>query len=357
MMKRAKLTEICNPKQWKTIPTSELLEDGFPVYGANGIIGFYSEYNHDDPVVAITCRGATCGTVNITCPKAYVTGNAMCLDDVRSDVSIEYLYYNLLHYDFKKVISGSAQPQITRQGLQKVEIPLCSLEEQSEIVRILQKTELIIESRQRELQSLDELIKARFVEMFSGVNYPQVTISDLVEKKVSSAKKDFSPDEIIKYIDISSIDNKRNLMTGYTEYVFAEAPSRAQQHVKKGDILISTVRPNLRNVALTSYEDDNLVASSGFCILRAKKCLPSYLMAIACSNEFTDAMSKVVTGANYPAIKDSDVMGYTVTLPPIELQMEFERFTAQIDKSKVAIQKSLDETQMLFDSLMQQYFG
>ena len=150
---------------------------------------------------------------------------------------------------------------------------------------------------------------------------------------------------------------KRNLLTGYTEYVFSEAPSRAQQHVVKGDILISTVRPNLRNVAITAYEDDNLVASSGFCVLRARKCLPSYLLAIACSNEFTDAMSKVVTGANYPAIKDSDVMGYTVPLPPIEQQNEFERFIEQIDKSKFAVQKALDEAQLLFDSLMQKYFG
>ena len=193
--------------------------------------------------------------------------------------------------------------------------------------------------------------------MFVSGEYPQVPISELVETKVSTAKKDFSPDDTIKYIDISSIDNKKNLMTGYTEYVLAEAPSRAQQHVVKGDILISTVRSNLRKVAITAYEDDNLVASSGFCVLRAKKCLPSYLLAIACSNEFTDAMAKVVTGANYPAIKDSDVMRYKVSLPPIELQNEFERFTKQVDKSKVVVQKALDEAQVLFDSLMQQYFG
>lgn len=85
--------EVCHPTQWKTLPTSELLDEGFPVYGANGIIGYYSEYNHENPVVAITCRGATCGTVNITMPKAYVTGNAMCLDDVRRDINIHYLFY------------------------------------------------------------------------------------------------------------------------------------------------------------------------------------------------------------------------------------------------------------------------
>lgn len=119
---KVKLTEICTPKQWKTIPANELLDEGYPVYGANGIIGYYDKYNHENPVVTITCRGATCGTVNITEPKSYITGNAMCLDNVRPDILLEYLYYCLLHYDFSNVISGSAQPQITRQGLEKVKI-------------------------------------------------------------------------------------------------------------------------------------------------------------------------------------------------------------------------------------------
>lgn len=161
-------------------------------------------------------------------------------------------------------------------------------------------------------------------------------ISELVSGKVSSVKKVFAPEDEIKYIDISSIDNKRNIMTGYTEYVLNEAPSRAQQHIKKGDIVISTVRPNLRNVAMTTFKDDNLVASSGFCVLRAKKCLPEYLLAIACSDKFTDDMTKVVTGANYPAIKDSDVMSYQVAMPPMELHEQFADFVKQVDKSKLS---------------------
>ena len=163
---RVKLTDLCTPKQWKPIPTSELLSEGYPVYGANGIIGYYNGYNHESPVVTITCRGATCGTINITAPKSYVTGNAMCLDDLRPDVLLEYLYYSLLHYNFRNVISGSAQPQITRQGLEKVNIELHSLDEQRTIIDVLSKLERIILARKEELQKLDNLVKARFVEMF-----------------------------------------------------------------------------------------------------------------------------------------------------------------------------------------------
>ena len=85
--------------------------------------------------------------------------------------------------------------------------------------------------------------------------------------------------------------------------------------------------------------------------------MPSYLLAIVCSDEFTEAMSRVVTGANYPAIKDSDVLAYVVSVPPMDKQREFEAFTEQVDKSKVVVQAALDKAQLLFDSLMQQYFG
>lgn len=226
-----------------------------------------------------------------------------------------------------------------------------------EIVVALSKIDSIVRRQKEEMQKLDDLVKARFVEMFRTNTPKRVAIADLVVARIPSARKDFAESDKIKYIDISSVDNQLNQIKGCAEYLMSAAPSRAQQHIEKGDILISTVRPNLKNVAVVTSDDKNLVASSGFCVLRAEKCLPSYLMAIACSDEFTEAMSRKVTGANYPAIKDSDVMGYLVAVPSMEKQREFEAFVAQVDKSKSVVQKSLEETQLLFDSLMQKYFG
>ncbi|MCI7221798.1 MAG: restriction endonuclease subunit S, partial [Erysipelotrichaceae bacterium] len=237
-------------------------------------------------------------------------------------------------------------------------IDLPDIEEQNYRISVLDKCKLLIKHREDELKKLDDLIKARFVEMFDERRYKKVPLSELANNKVSTAKKDFAPDDIIKYIDISSIDNSNNQMTGYTEYVLKDAPSRAQQHIIKNDIVVSTVRPNLRNVALTPYEFENLVASSGFCILRAKENIrPEYIKAIVCSDDFTNKMTEVTTGANYPAIHDSDVMSYMAPNPPIEIQSEFADFVKQVDKSKSEVQRSLDETQKLFDSLMQEYFG
>ncbi|PHQ83308.1 MAG: hypothetical protein COB58_02000 [Thalassobium sp.] len=128
------LTDLVNPKQWKTIATKDLLEEGYVVYGANGKIGFYNEFTHENPTLMITCRGATCGNLHISEPYSYINGNAMALDKQSVNlVGVNFLRYVLEARGLEDTISGSAQPQITRQGLSEVRIPLPPLAEQKVI--------------------------------------------------------------------------------------------------------------------------------------------------------------------------------------------------------------------------------
>ena len=106
------LTDICNPKQWKTIQNTQLKTLGYPVYGANGIIGYYDTYNHESDTLIIGCRG-TCGAITIAQGKTYINGNAMCLDKLSNEIELKYLYYFLKSFDFKNIISGTTIPQIT----------------------------------------------------------------------------------------------------------------------------------------------------------------------------------------------------------------------------------------------------
>src|SRR5690606_10560429 len=143
-----------------------LLDDGYPVYGANGKIGFHSEFTHEHPTLMIACRG-TCGNVHISEPRTYINGNAMALDALdRSRVDIKSLYYYLGERGFKDVISGTAQPQITGQGLTKVEIPLPPLPEQKRIADILDKADAIRRKRQQAIQLADDFLRAVFLDMF-----------------------------------------------------------------------------------------------------------------------------------------------------------------------------------------------
>ena len=129
------LIEFCNVYQPATISTKELVENGeYDVYGANGKIGKYTRYNHEESEVLLTCRGATCGRVNISTPKSWINGNAMVVHPKTNDLSKEFLSYMLRSLDYSNVISGGAQPQITRKSLAPIIISYPSLAEQQRIV-------------------------------------------------------------------------------------------------------------------------------------------------------------------------------------------------------------------------------
>ena len=158
------LTDICQPKQWKTIPKAELKTKGYPVYGANGLIGYSDEYNHENKTILIACRGASCGAINVCLPKSYVTGNAMCLDNLNEEFDLDFLQHYLQTYDFKKAISGSAQPQITRSGLSLIMIPILPVSLQRKISCILSAVDENKKQAEQTVKHLDSLIKSRFTQ-------------------------------------------------------------------------------------------------------------------------------------------------------------------------------------------------
>ena len=134
------LGDICEMYQPKTISGKDMIEDGkYLVYGANGVIGRYNEFNHEDPQLLITCRGATCGSVNISAPRSWVTGNAMVVRPKYESLEMRYLEYLFRGgIDISKAITGAAQPQITRTNLEPLEISFPeSLVEQQRIVGLL----------------------------------------------------------------------------------------------------------------------------------------------------------------------------------------------------------------------------
>ena len=139
------LGDVCELYQPKTITQQELVEDGpYVVFGANGVIGRYSAYNHEEPEVLITCRGATCGAMNMSEPKSWVTGNAMVASPKDGRISKAFLFSLLKGSDLGPTISGSAQPQITRQGLAPFRIPLPSPEAQRSIVAEIEAEQVLV---------------------------------------------------------------------------------------------------------------------------------------------------------------------------------------------------------------------
>lgn len=165
-----KLTDMFEIYQPQTIAKSLMSDDGeFIVFGANGPIGRYHEFNHEEPEVVVTCRGATCGTINMTPPKTWITGNAMVVSPKTSEVSKDFLYWALVAgVDIKSVISGSAQPQITREGLAPVKIKIPPLSRQEEIVDLISGFELNI-SHSKESQDKTKALRSGLLsDLLSG---------------------------------------------------------------------------------------------------------------------------------------------------------------------------------------------
>ena len=182
--------------------------------------------------------------------------------------------------------------------------------------------------------------KSRFIEMFgtsANPKYGQVKIADLVSKDIKKVPKKYGLEDIIDYIDISSIDKESRSIVETTEYAVKDAPSRAQQCVIEGDILLSNVRPNLKTLAIVNSSSNNLVCSTGFTVLRCKDSFPEYLTIAITDDYFTNKLVKKANGSNYPAVTSKDVYNSIIPSAPIELQKQFATFVQQVDKSKVAI--------------------
>ncbi len=154
------LGEVCEIYQPKTISQKEMIENGkYLVFGANGVIGRYNNYNHENEEVLITCRGATCGTLNISKPKSWITGNAMVVTPKNKVIDKKYLFYLLKHSNLTPIISGAAQPQITRQSLIPFKIPLPPLEIQEQIVAELESYQKIIDGARQVVENYKSTFK------------------------------------------------------------------------------------------------------------------------------------------------------------------------------------------------------
>lgn len=163
------LGEICNLYQPKTITSTEVKDSGkYKVYGANGIIGFYDKYNHEDREVIITCRGSTCGTINYTEPKSWITGNAMVATPKNNKIIKDYLFYILSFMNLKSVITGMAQPQITGKDLSPFKLKLPDIDEQELISNILITADKEITKLEKKLQITKEQKKYLLNNLITG---------------------------------------------------------------------------------------------------------------------------------------------------------------------------------------------
>ena len=258
--------------------------------------------------------------------------------------------------EMKAKTRGATMKHIIKKDFDAIMIPYPSILEQSKITNKLYGITKIIEQRKQELQLFDNLIKARFVEMF-GTPYgnekcfPMMTVDDVIEFTGGAQpdKKYFEyepTEDNIRFIQIR--DYKTD---NYITYI---PKSMAKRFCDADDIMIGRYGPPIFQI-LKGIEGSYNVALMKAMPKIGNKEFIRYFLKQECLFNYLEGLSQRTagqSGIDMPALK-----AYPFPYPPIKLQNEFATFVKQVDKSKVAVQKALDETQLLFDSLMQKYFG
>jgi len=274
-----------------------------------------------------------------------------------------YLRSNSFYTEKEKYARGFKVMEIKPTDIALIPIPVPPADVQQSIVEELDMINELINLKKSQLSDLDTLAQSIFYDMFgdpleNDKGWEEKRIGDIcAEKKdVKRASKCFKSSDEIQYIDISSIDNKSNCIIATSSFFFNEAPSRAQQKVEKGDILVSLVRPNLKNIALVNFDGKNLVASSGFCVLRTKEPSIYFIKNLVLTPHFTDYLVKRVTGANYPAVREDDIRGCLIGVPPLALQHSFSQRIEAMEQLKEQISSSINDLETLLASRMQYWF-
>ena len=345
---RVKLEDVCECGS-SNLKQSDIVDaiGDYPIYGAAGYLGNINFYHQDKPYVAVVKDGAGIGRTTLYPAKSSVIGTMQYLLP-KENVLPEYLCYVVRYMHLEKYFTGATIPHIYFKDYKNEQFNLDSLERQAEIVDILGKCERVIAAREEELQKLDELIKARFVELFGDENnsmgWDTVNIEDVADVQVGVVIKpaQYYTDESNGIKAFRSL----NIGAGYIKdndwvYFSLEGHKKNSKSIlKENDLLIvRSGAPGTACVVPKEYEGCNAID-----IIIAhpdtKKVNPHYLCAFT---NMPHGKKQIEEGTGGAAQQHFNVGKYNkmkLMLPPTDKQLEYVDFVKQVDKSKVVAEKN-----------------
>ena len=361
-MKFSDVLDIRNGRNQRQVEN----ENGkYPIYGSGGIMGRATDFICDAGTVVIGRKGSINNPIFVDEPFWNVD-TAFGLVAHRDVLLPKYLFYFCVNFDFERLNTTVTIPSLTKANLLQIEINVPDMDEQRRVVSILDKICQLIDLQQQELHSLDQLVKSRFIELFGDPlieddRYPRVSLGSLAE--VGSSKRIFEKEYVSEGIPFYRTKEIVELSKGnrITTELFITKERydeiRSEYGVpQKGDLLISAVG-TIGVIWIVDgkndfyFKDGNLLRVSA-----TKKFVPEYLKHLleALISAYKSEMS---SGTAYAALTISALKEMMVYDVPHAKQEQFAAFVEQTDKSKLALQKGLQELEILKKSLMQQYFG
>jgi len=323
----------------------------YPYYGANGIQDYVADYIFDDELVLLAEDGGNFGSKERPIAyrvsgKCWVNNHAHVLKP-KVGLDIDYLCYSLMFYKVDGLINGATRKKLTQAAMRKMQIPFRSIKEQIHIVNELNRIIKIKEKRQEELKLLDNLIKARFVEMFGDPVANEMGWDTLPLENACKAIVD-CPHSTPSYTKEdtgfrcirTSIVKKNRILWDEIEYIPEDEYVKRIQR-KKPDVgdIVYTREGAILGIAAIIDRNCNVALGQRSMLLSPNidKCASEFLCVAMNSDSFLDNALKGVSGSASPHINVGDIKAFRMIMPPIELQNQFVDFVHQVDKSKVVI--------------------
>lgn len=292
--------------------------------------------------------------------------NLLRLKANRKIIHPAYAKYYFYSPVFKEQLSRITKKSVNQasfavKDLKKIEISCPSISEQINIVGVLNEVNIIIDQRQQELDMLDELVKARFVEMFNCCDLAEQKEDWQPISKIGTIISGSTPKTTIaeywdgeyRWITPAEIDNEAGYIYDSQRKITLDGAKSCSLTELPIDTVLLTSRAPIGKVALAG---NTFFCNQGFKnIVCNNRINPLFLYTLLRLN--TDYLNSLGRGATFKEISKKIVENIKIPVPSMDLQNQFSTFVKQIDKSKVAVKKALDEAQLLFDSLMQEYFG
>ncbi len=340
---RVTLGDVCE-KGASNIKQSDIanMTGEYPIYGAAGYIGNVDFYHQEKPYVAIVKDGAGIGRTTLHPAKSSVIGTMQYLLP-KDNVLPEYLCYVVRHMHLEKYFTGATIPHIYFRDYKNEKFNLDSLDKQAEIIEILGKAESIILKRRKELAELDNLIKARFVEMFgiypaNQMGWETGKIRDTVADVRYGSSRPAVDGGKYPYLRMNNITYGGELDLSDVKRIDVPENELDKCTVRRGDVLFNRTNSKELVGKTCVYDRDEMMVLAGF-VIRVRvndRVLPEFLSAFLNTDFSKKTLSEMCKAAIGQAnINAQEMQNIGLYLPPLELQRQFVQFKKQIDKSKV----------------------
>jgi type I restriction enzyme M protein len=318
--KSVKLEEICEIRKGSSITKKETTEGSIPVIAGGQIPAYYhNKGNREGEVITVSSSGAYAGFINYFNEQIFASDCTTIQTNNSEDLNCRFLYNLLKNRQdyFYSLQKGGAQPHVYSNDFKDFQIPLPPLEVQQEIVNK-------IESYQKIINGAKQIIENYKPEIDINPDWEIKLLKEIctINPETINQKKSFGEDSFF-YIDISSVENGTKNYSVNNIMKWIDAPSRARRHVKNHDVLLSTVRPNLKAFAFLENLPLNVIASTGFAVLRFNNRISAKYVYEQLFDDFLQKqmISRMGKGA-YPSINQTDVENLKIPYPPLHVQQQ-----------------------------------